>query len=530
VTTAGRIAGSPWDTALFVRRFLADYVRNPVNILALALVPVAFVVVAAAPIADAAKLLGGIGPAVQTATAGWAAGFLAAVAMYFQTRAARAADRRLVLAGLSSVRLVAARMITGLVLAVLVSAAALAALAARTGIDNPVRAIGGTLMFAAIYLAIGAMVGALVRSPVNGTVLILFLWIMDVFFGPSMGSPDRVATRWLPTHFVTLWMVDLPSGHSGRLGDLGWALAWTVGALAVAWILVTTTTRVAHRTRSRVHAGSYWDQFATGLRMGLRDYRRNPVLWVLLIVVPIAFILMAKAITPGKPMSLSLVEDGRAVNPTFWLPDVHAGTMTPIAIASLATLAGLFIVLDARSGDQRLTLTGFRTGALLSARLGVIALAVLLVSVASLAVTATVFDARQWGVYAGANLLLAAIYALLGVCLGPIFGRVGGVLIAFLVPFLDLGIAQSPMLRTQPPAWTHALPGYGPYRVLLDGGLTSHFDETGPLLLGLAWLLALGALAAWLFGRGLSAAARARSRSSPATMSASTFPRSPTSG
>jgi hypothetical protein len=90
VTTAGRIAGSPWDTALFVRRFLADYVRNPVNMLVLVLVPVAFVVVAAAPMADTAKLLGGIGPAVQTATAGWAAGFLAAVAMFFQTRAARA--------------------------------------------------------------------------------------------------------------------------------------------------------------------------------------------------------------------------------------------------------------------------------------------------------------------------------------------------------------------------------------------------------------------------------------------------------
>ncbi|MFD8495796.1 ABC transporter permease [Amycolatopsis sp. NPDC059657] len=483
------------DTAVFARRFFADYWRNPVNLLVLILVPVVFVVVAAGPMADAAKLLGGTGPSVETATAGWAAGFLAGIAMYFQTRAARAADRRLVLAGLPTARLVTARLLTGLGLAAIAATAALLALAARTGIDEPGRVVAGTAMFAVIYLAIGALAGALVRSPVNGTVLILFAWILDVFFGPALGSPDRIATRWLPTHFVTLWMVDLPSRHGGRLGDLGWALAWTLGALVLAVLVVTTTTRVAHRTRH--HAG----QLVTGLRMGLRDYRRNPVLWALLVVVPVIFIWLSKVITPGQTTSLSLVEDGRTVTPTFWLPNVHAGTMTPIAITSLAALAGLFVVLDARTGDQRLALAGFRVPALLAARLGVIAAAVLLTTAASLAVTAMVFDARQWGVFIAANLLLAATYALLGVCLGPVFGRVSGVFIAFLVPFLDLGIGQSPMLRAEPPAWAQALPGYGAYRVLLDGGLTGHFDTTGPLLLGLGWLVVLGVLATLLFRR-----------------------------
>jgi predicted MFS family arabinose efflux permease len=51
---------------------------------------------------------------VDTATAGWAAGFLAGIAMYFQTRSARTVDRRVVVAGLSARRLVAARIVTGL--------------------------------------------------------------------------------------------------------------------------------------------------------------------------------------------------------------------------------------------------------------------------------------------------------------------------------------------------------------------------------------------------------------------------------
>ncbi len=68
----------------------------------------------------------------------------------------------------------------------------------------------------------------------------------------------------------------------------------------------------------------------------------------------------------------------------------------------------------------------------------------------SLAVTAPMFTPRLWGWYIGANALLAATYALLGMLIAPIFGRVGGVFIAFLVPFLDIGMGQSPMLRGEP--------------------------------------------------------------------------------
>ncbi len=53
-----------------VSRFFADYRRNPVNLLLLVLVPVAFVVVASGSLAEAATLLGGPGgPAVEVNTA-----------------------------------------------------------------------------------------------------------------------------------------------------------------------------------------------------------------------------------------------------------------------------------------------------------------------------------------------------------------------------------------------------------------------------------------------------------------------------
>lgn len=155
----------------------------------LVLIPVVFVLVAAEPMADAAKLLGGTGAAVETATTGWAAAFLAALAMFFQTRQARSADRRLVLAGLPTRALVFSRMMTGLLIAVLVSAAAIGTLFLRTEVDDPLRVAAGTLMFAVIYVGIGAAVGAVVNDRVNGTVVILLIWILDVFFGPALTRP-----------------------------------------------------------------------------------------------------------------------------------------------------------------------------------------------------------------------------------------------------------------------------------------------------------------------------------------------------
>ncbi|MGH8882160.1 MAG: ABC transporter permease, partial [Stackebrandtia sp.] len=100
--------------------------------------------------------------------------------------------------------------------------------------------------------------------------------------------------------------------------------------------------------------------------------------------------------------------------------------------------------------------------------------------------------------------LLALTYGLLGVLIGPVFGRVAGVFIAFLIPFLDIGIGQSPMLRGEPADWATYLPGYGGTRVFIDGALTASFDETRALLIALVWLIALASAATLLFRRTAS--------------------------
>jgi hypothetical protein len=169
--------------------------------------------------------------------------------------------------------------------------------------------------------------------------------------------------------------------------------------------------------------------------------------------------------------------------------------MAPIAVAMLATLAGMFVILDSRSGDRRLALAGLRTNRLVVARLSLVIAAALVAAVVSLVFTAAVSDIHQWVVFAGGIALIAVTYGLLGAVLAPVFGRVAGVFMSFLIPFLDIALTQSPMLHTTPPTWGQFLPGYGGSRLLVDGAISPVFNQTGALLIGLGWVVGLTAVA-----------------------------------
>lgn len=486
---------------ILTRSFLRDYTRNSTNLVVLVLVPVVFVLVAADSLADAARLLGGDGAALEKATAGWAAGFLAAVAMYFQVSAARDTDRRLLLCGARPATLVSARLLTGCALALVATAVALVVLTVREPPDHPLRLLVGTAMFALVYLGIGAAVGSVAKDPVNGTVVVLFIWILDVFFGPTLSSSDSPVTRVFPTHFVSLWLADTSSGHAGWLGELGISVTWVLASLGLAAWLVARTSWVGRAKRTRHAAGSRADQYGHGLWLGLRELGRNPALWAMLAVVPAVFILLSDVITPHGHTGIAVRENGTRTVRMFDPAVIHAGTMAPIAVASLAMLVGLFTILATRDTDRRLCLAGMRPRILFSVRLTTIGAAVLVAVVVSLLVTAAVFQPENWAAYAVGNLLVAATYALVGVLVGPLFGRVSGVFLAFLIPFLDVGISQSPMLSSQPDQWAHWLPGYGGTRLVLDGALTSGFDESRPLVYALVWLIGLTVVTASVWRR-----------------------------
>ena len=216
-------------TTLVARRSVLDYVRRPLNLVLLVVVPVVIVVAWGGALADFSKvILGGTGDRAQieVAAAGWATAALAGLAGFFQVSGSGSADRRLAAASSSSEPIVAGRMTAALGLSLVAGTGGLLALAVRTGIGDPVRAGAGTAMVAVIYLALGMLVGTVVRSEMNGALVITLMWVFDVFFGPALGPGSSIVTRLLPLHFPTLVLTGQSSGHGGTLGDVGWSIAW----------------------------------------------------------------------------------------------------------------------------------------------------------------------------------------------------------------------------------------------------------------------------------------------------------------
>lgn len=484
----------------FSGRWLAEYRRRPLNVVLLVAVPVVFVTLSAGALADFADILMGAADVgeVEAATAGWAAAVLAGVAGFFHVSQSRDADRRLAAAGAGAGRVVASRLVSTLALAGLASAGALVALAVRTDVASSGRVVGATALFALIYAGFGVLVGVLVRSELNGSLIVVFAWIFDVFFGPAMGGTAAVL-RLFPLHFPTLVVTDVASGHSGALGDLGLSLLWAVAAVTAATVALVATTRPhAHATREGSAARR---RVSAGLGAAALQLQRMPVMWILIIGLPVAFISSSIAVTPDDPTPVELVEGGQRGLSIISMADVHGAIMVPITIGFLASLAGLFVILDSAEADRRLSLTRFRPVEILGVRMTVVGAAALTATAVSIAVTAVSFDAVRWPIFIGANVLVALTYATIGVIVGPIFGRLGGLYLLLMLPFIDIGLAQNAMFDAAPPTWGRYLPAHGAVRVMMDGAFTPTFDETGALLLSVAWLGGLSAMAVLVFRR-----------------------------
>jgi hypothetical protein len=391
--------------------------------------------------------------------------------------------------------------VSTLVLALTASASALLALAVRTDLAASASVVGATVISAVIYTGLGAFVGAFVRSEMNGSLIIVFAWIFDVFFGPAMGGTNAFL-RVFPLHYPTLVITGVVSGHGGPLGDLGISVGWAVVSLAVAAVALITTT--ASRRR-HLHAAGRPRRLAAALIAASRQLRRMPVLWLLVVGLPLVFISASIAVTPDDLTPVELAERGRSAMSLQPMADVHGAVMVPITIGFLASLAGLFVVLDAAQADRRLALAGYTPGEILIVRMTTIAAATLIATLVGLAVTAVSFDAVNWWMFALANLIVGLTYATIGVLVGPIFGRLGGLYLLLALPFIDIGLAQNAMFDAAPPAWGRYLPAHGAMRVLVDAAFTPGFDEAAPLGLAVGWLVALGGLTVLLFRKVMTA-------------------------
>lgn len=220
--------------------FAREQVRAPFTLALLVVVPALFVAAAAGTLSDFADALGGslAGDAAIALSAGWAAAFVSGALGFFQAASSRDADRRLVIAGTSPARVAGSRIGASVLLAVLAASAAFVALALRTDIAHPWHAALAILAFALLYVSIGVLVGSIVQAPLEGSLLVVMVFLLDAFAGPGMSAD---APPWAVSQKAADVLIAAGLGQTSPAGAwLGLVLLVAGGLLAAATVFVAS--------------------------------------------------------------------------------------------------------------------------------------------------------------------------------------------------------------------------------------------------------------------------------------------------
>ncbi len=224
--------------------FVREQLRAPLTLVLLVAIPAFFVLIFAGVLGEFAQALGGT-LASRSATAisaGWAAAFLSGTLGFFQVSSSRGADRRLAAAGLGAGRVAVSRIAASLLLAATVSAVAFVTLWLRSGVGHPLHAALAIFAFAAIYIGIGAVVGAFVTAPLEGSLLVMLVWSLDALSGPQMTSSGEGLLT--PTRDAANLLIAAAAGQGSPEVDwlhvVGLTGVAVAAALAAFWLVART--------------------------------------------------------------------------------------------------------------------------------------------------------------------------------------------------------------------------------------------------------------------------------------------------
>ena len=222
--------------------FTREHLRTPLTLILLVVIPVFFVLIFASVLGEFADALGGTleTQAATAISAGWAAAFMSGTLAFFQLASSRGADRRLAAAGVGPARVALARIEAALVLGAAVTAIAFVTLWLRSGVEHPAHAAVAIFGFAAIYIGVGAIIGALVSGPLEGSLLVVVVFSVDAFSGPQMTSSGGVGS-FTPTQDAANLLIAAGGGQgspgSDWIGVLAVATVAIAAALAAFWLV-----------------------------------------------------------------------------------------------------------------------------------------------------------------------------------------------------------------------------------------------------------------------------------------------------
>lgn len=114
----------------------------------------------------------------------------------------------------------------------------------RSGIEHPLHAAVAIFAFAAIYIGVGALIGAFVSGPLEGSLLVVLVFSLDTFSGPQMTSASGTIGSAIPTRNAANLLIAAGGGQGSPGADWLAVAAIALGALSVAlaafWLAART--------------------------------------------------------------------------------------------------------------------------------------------------------------------------------------------------------------------------------------------------------------------------------------------------
>ena len=202
--------------------------------------------------------------------------------------------------------------------------------------------------------------------------------------------------------------------------------------------------------------------------MGVREFRRTPVLVVLLLVLPAYFVGVFVLLVPETDIPLSV----GGTTTTVSMSAYAAAFMTAVAVAILSGIVGLFVVLTSEAADDRLRRAGYSGLELVVARIVTLGAGVAVVTAVAVSVAVQVFQPADLRAFTAVAGLLGITYGVVGVLVGLLFDELGGVYVMLLVPLVDVLLFQNP-LASDLPWWNEYLPGHYATAALFDTAFTA---------------------------------------------------------
>lgn len=203
------------------------------------------------------------------------------------------------------------------------------------------------------------------------------------------------------------------------------------------------------------------------VRMSIREFRRTPVLLALVAVLPVYLIGVFAVLVPDRSISVQI--DGTTVQRP--LSETIGILVTPMTVAILAGIVGLFLVRRSRAADDRLRLAGYSVGELVVSRVAVLGIGTHIVTMISVFVAVLAFGPEALVPFVVGTALVGLTYGIIGVVTSLVFDKLGGVYVLLLLPLVDILLFQSP-LATDTPTWATLLPSHYATNVAFEAALT----------------------------------------------------------